>query len=68
MGDPYSKPDADDASDQRAQRDHLRTLAFRMREIQRLLAIRVEQENRRLQAEDIEPVNDTPFRRRSDNE
>lgn len=42
--------------------DHLRTISFRMREIQRLLAMRVEQENRRLAAEDLEPVTDTRFR------
>ncbi|MFB6106969.1 MAG: hypothetical protein ABEJ70_08350 [Halobacteriaceae archaeon] len=34
----------------------LRTVAFRMREIQRLLSMRVEQENRRLEAEGLEPV------------
>lgn len=37
-------------------RDELRTIAFRLREIQRLLGARVEQENRRLDAEGIEPV------------
>jgi len=34
----------------------LRTVAFRMREIQRLLSMRVEQENRRLEAEGLDPV------------
>lgn len=34
----------------------LRTVAFRMREIQRLLSMRVEQENRRLESEGLEPV------------
>lgn len=39
-----------------SERDELRTMAFRMREIQRLLSVRVEQENRRLEADGIEPV------------
>jgi len=39
----------------------LRTIAFRLREIQRLLAARVEQENRRLQSEGIDPVADRRF-------
>lgn len=38
------------------ERDELRTVAFRLREIQRLLGARVEQENRRLAAEGLEPV------------
>ena len=38
------------------QRDELRTIAFRLREIQRLIGARVEQENRRLEAEGVEPV------------
>ena len=44
------------------ERDELRTLAFRMREIQRLLSMRVEQENRRLEAEGVEPVDAGDFR------
>ncbi|AGN01707.1 hypothetical protein L593_08810 [Salinarchaeum sp. Harcht-Bsk1] len=36
--------------------DELRTVGFRLREIQRLLSMRVEQENRRLEAEGIDPV------------
>ncbi|MFB6186853.1 MAG: hypothetical protein ABEI86_08315 [Halobacteriaceae archaeon] len=44
------------------QRDELRTISFRMREIQRLLSIRVEQENRKLEAEGIEPVTEDKFR------
>lgn len=36
--------------------EQLRTIAFRMREIQRLMAVRVEQENRRLEAEGLDPV------------
>lgn len=39
-----------------SERDELRTIGFRMREIQRLLSVRVEQENRRLEAEGIERV------------
>lgn len=41
------------------EREELRTIAFRMREIQRLLGVRVEQENRKLEAEGIDPVTDT---------
>jgi len=39
-------------------REELRTIAFRLREIQRLMAMRTEQENRRLEAEGHEPVTD----------
>lgn len=39
----------------------LRTIGFRMREIQRLLSMRVEQENRRLEAEGLEPVTEPRF-------
>lgn len=39
----------------------LRTVAFRLREIQRLLGARVAQENRRLEAEGLEPVTDHDF-------
>lgn len=42
-------------------RDELRTIAFRLREIHRLLGARVEQENRRLEAEGIEPVRGHAF-------
>lgn len=38
--------------------EELRTIGFRLREIQRLLAVRVEQENRRLAAEGVEPVSE----------
>ena len=41
--------------------DELRTISFRLREIQRLLAARVEQENRRLEADGIEPVAEPRF-------
>ena len=38
--------------------DELRTVGFRLREIQRLLSMRVEQENRRLEAEGLDPVSE----------
>lgn len=43
------------------ERDELRTISFRLREIQRLLGARVTQENRRLEAAGIEPVTDHDF-------
>lgn len=46
----------DSAPGQSTEREELRTMAFRMREIQRLLSMRVEQENRKLEAEGIDPV------------
>jgi len=57
-----SQPGGEAAGGQTDQEDHLRTISFRMREIQRLLAMRVEQENRRLADEGLEPVTDTRFR------
>ncbi len=42
-------------------REELRTIAFRLREMQRLFSMRVEQENRRLEAEGIEPVQEATF-------
>ena len=45
-------------------RDELRTIAFRLREIQRLMSVRAEQENRRLEAEGIDPVDETEFFKR----
>lgn len=44
------------------QDDQLRAISFRMREIQRLLAMRVEQENRRLAADGLDRVTETRFR------
>lgn len=41
--------------------DELRTIAFRLREIQRLMSMRVQQENRRLEAEGIDPITDATF-------
>lgn len=52
---PLDRPRASD------ERDELRTIGFRLREIQRLLGARVEQENRRLAADGIEPVTDHAF-------
>lgn len=48
-------------SSETSERDELRTIAFRMREIQRLLSVRVEQENRRLEADGIDPVSTARF-------
>ena len=42
-----------------ATNEELRTIGFRLREIQRLLAVRVEQENRWLEAEGLEPMTDS---------
>ncbi|MFC7045996.1 hypothetical protein ACFQH6_11740 [Halobacteriaceae archaeon GCM10025711] len=42
-------------------RDELRTIGFRMREIQRLLSMRVQQENRRLEADGLDPVAEATF-------
>jgi len=54
--------DRGDTPQRRAEdRDELRTIGFRMREVQRLLAARVEQENRRLEAEGLEPVDESRF-------
>lgn len=55
MGNQSQRSD-DDRPSGTSERDELRTLAFRMREIQRLLSVRVEQENRRLEAEGLEAV------------
>ena len=54
-------PAAETDTEQGTEADQLRTVAFRMREIQRLLATRVEQENRRLEAEGLEPVEQSRF-------
>jgi len=51
-----SGPASETETAQGSEAEQLRTVAFRMREIQRLLAARVEQENRRLEAEGLEPV------------
>ncbi|WP_435335843.1 hypothetical protein [Haloarchaeobius sp. TZWWS8] len=47
-------------------RDELRTIGFRLREIQRLMSMRVQQENRRLEAEGIEPITDATFFKQSE--
>lgn len=64
MGDQATHPDEGPAT-RSEQRDELRTMAFRMREIQRLLSMRVEQENRRLEADGLERVTDSSFREAS---
>lgn len=45
--------------------EELRTIAFRLREIQRLLGLRIAQENRRLEDEGMEPVTESEFFRNS---
>lgn len=52
------KPADESPSRTSSARDELRTIAFRLREIQRLIAARVEQEDRRLEADGLEPVGD----------
>lgn len=47
-------------------RDELRTIGFRLREIQRLLSMRVQQENRRLEAEGIDPIAEATFFKRTE--
>lgn len=52
-------PDPEQRQGQAAtEAEEIRTVGFRLREIQRLLSMRVEQENRRLEAEGIEPVHE----------
>lgn len=62
MGETASDDTTEKSSTQTDQQEELRTIGFRMREIQRLLSIRVEQENRRLEADGIEPVTESQFR------
>ncbi|MFC3958726.1 hypothetical protein [Halovivax cerinus] len=61
MSDTDTPSEPHSASGASTDRDELRTIAFRMREIQRLLSVRVEQENRRLEADGIDPVTNTRF-------
>lgn len=42
-------------------RNELRTIAFRLREVQRLRGARVVRENRRLDAADLDPGDDHEF-------
>lgn len=56
MGNSESRPQEETTVAQ-----ELRTLSFRLREIQRLLNMRVEQENRRLEAEGLDPVPERAF-------
>lgn len=51
------------AADETTTTEQLRTISFRLRELQRLQAMRVEQENRRLEADGIEPVTEARFHR-----
>lgn len=52
----------DEASDAgKAAEEELRTIAFRLREIQRLVGMRVAQENRRLEQQGLEPVDESEF-------
>lgn len=46
--------------------DELRTIAFRLRELQRLLGMRIEQENRRMEAEGLDPVTRPRFLQETD--
>lgn len=48
-------------ADETTTTEQLRAISFRLREIQRLQAIRVEQVNRRLEADGIEPVTEADF-------
>lgn len=63
-------PDSEDQShtEKSTTRDELRTIGFRLREIQRLLSMRVKQENRRLEAEGIAPVTEATFFKRTEGE
>lgn len=54
------------SSEQTDTDDELRAVGFRLREIQRSLSVRAEQENRRLQADGIEPATDSEFFRAND--
>lgn len=65
MSEKSPETDTEESADQR---ENLRTMAFRMREIQRLLAMRVEQENRRLEADGLDTVTETGFRESLENE
>lgn len=51
------------SADETTSTEQLRAISFRLRELQRLQAVRVEQENRRLEAEGIDPVTDANFQR-----
>jgi len=66
MSDQPQSPGESTATTSPADKGELRTIAFRMRELQRLLSMRVEQENRRLEAEGIEPVTRPRFLEESD--
>lgn len=57
-----SQPESSSGKQQADETDELRTIGFRLREIQRLMAIRIEQENERLEAEGLDPVTEPQFR------
>lgn len=62
-----SDPSSERTDDETATtREEVRTIAFRLREIQRLLSIRVTQENRRLAANELEPVAKENFPKQTD--
>jgi hypothetical protein len=65
MGRDPSAPSAEDRNRNAGIRNELRTIAFRLREMQRLQSIRLEQENVRLAAEGLEPVTDADFFKRT---
>lgn len=52
---------AEDSDREATVEDELRTIGFRLREIQRLLSMRVAQENRRLEADGLDPVTEPPM-------
>jgi len=59
-----SNADEEAATRRSEPREELRTIAFRLREVQRYLSMRVQQENRRLEAEGIEPIGEATFFKR----
>lgn len=61
MSDQPTVPESDQGETKSDTREELRTISFRLREIQRLLSVRVQQENRRLEAEGITPVSEATF-------
>ena len=49
------------SADETTTAEQLRAISFRLRELQPLQTMRVERENRRLESEGIDPVEDTDF-------
>lgn len=58
--------DAQSGEEKLEEGGELRTIAFRLREIQRLLGARIAQENRRMAAEGLDPVTEGEFYRPED--